>query len=209
MEKNKGSIKETWKIINSLINKKTKGTTYPTEFRSNGTTITGSKNIANCFNHFFVNIGPSLANKIPRSNNVFTRYLSDKVDDTLFLKPVTKEEIINLVKNTKSKQSKDHDDIDMCLVKKILPHIVTPLEHIFNISLQKGVFPDGIKLARVIPLFKNGEMNDFSNYRPISILSQFSKILEKIFHNRMMSFIDDKQILYKSQYGFRKTCLHH
>ena len=145
-----------------------------------------------------------MANKIPRSNNVFTRYLSDKVDDTLFLKPVTKEEIINLVKNTKSKKSKDHDDIDMCLVKKILPHIVTPLEHIFNISLQKGVFPDGMKLARVIPLFKNGEMNDFSNYRPISILSQFSKILEKIFHNRMMSFIDDKQILYKSQYGFRK-----
>ena len=146
-----------------------------------------------------------MANKIPRSNNVFTRYLSDKVDDTLFLKPVTKEEIINLVKNTKSKQSKDHDDIDICLVKKILPHIVTPLEHIFNISLQKGVFPDGMKLARVIPLFKNGEMNDFSNYRPISILSQFSKILEKIFHNRMMSFIDDKQILYKSQYGFRKN----
>ena len=205
LEKNKGNIKETWKIINSLINKKTNGTTYPTEFRSNGTTITGSKNIANCFNKFFVNIGPSLANKIPRSNNVFTRYLSDKVDDTLFLKPVTKEEIINLVKNTKSKKSKDHDDIDMCLVKKILPHIVTPLEHIFNISLQKGVFPDGMKLARVIPLFKNGEMNDFSNYRPISILSQFSKILEKIFHNRMMSFIDDKQILYKSQYGFRKN----
>ena len=51
--------------------------------------------------------------------------------------------------------------------------IVTPLEHIFNISLQKGVFPDGMKLARVIPLFKNGEINDFSNYRPISILSQF------------------------------------
>ena len=91
------NIKETWKIINSLINKETKPkakeTTYPTEFRSNGTTITGNKNIANCFNHFFVNIGPSLtlglANKIPRSNNVFTRYLSDKVDDTLFLKPVT------------------------------------------------------------------------------------------------------------------------
>ena len=104
-EKNKGNIKEKWKIINGLINKKTKGTTYPTELRSNGNTITGNKNIANCFNHFFVNIGPSLANKIPRSNNVLTRYLSDKVNDTLFLKPVTKEQIINLVKNIKSKKS--------------------------------------------------------------------------------------------------------
>ena len=127
-----------------------------------------------------------MANKIPRSNNVLTRFLCDKVNDTLFLKPVTKEEIINLVKNIKIKKSKDHDDIDMCLVKKILPHIVTPLEHIFNISLQKGVFPDDTKLARAIPLFKNGEMNDFSNYRPTSILSQFSKIIEKIYHNRMM-----------------------
>ena len=74
----------------------------------------------------------------------------------------------------------------------------------FNISLQAGVFPDGMKIARVIPAFKNGNINDFTNYRPISLLSQFSKILEKIFHNRMMSFIEEKNILYESQYGFRK-----
>ncbi len=62
-----------------------------------------------------------------------------------------------------------------------------------------------MKIARVIPLFKNGNINDFTNYRPISLLSQFSKILEKIFHNRMMSFIEEKNILYESQYGFRKN----
>ena len=62
-----------------------------------------------------------------------------------------------------------------------------------------------MKIARVIPLFKNGNANDFTNYRPISLLSQFSKILEKIFYNRMMSFIEGKNILYESQYGFRKN----
>ena len=72
----------------------------------------------------------------------------------------------------------------MCLVKKLILYLVIPLEHIFNISLQAGVFPDGMKITRVIPLFKNGNINDFTNYRPISLLSQFSKILEKIFHNR-------------------------
>ena len=61
----------------------------------------------------------------------------------------------------------------MCLVKKIIPHLVTPLEHIFNTSLQKGVFPEGMKLPRVILLFTNGDMNDFTNYRPISLLSVF------------------------------------
>ena len=83
--------------------------------------------------------------------------------------------------------------------------LVIPLEHIFNISLQTGVFPEGMKIARIIPIFKNGNINDFTNYRAISLLSQFSKILEKIFHNRMMSFIEEKNILYESQYGFRKN----
>ena len=93
----------------------------------------------------------------------------------------------------------------MCLVKQLIPYLVIPLEHIFNTSLQAGVFPDGMKIARVIPLFKNGNINDFTNYRPISLLSEFSKILEKIFHNRMMSFIEEKNIMYESQYGFRKN----
>ena len=198
-------MKETWKIINCLINKKSKGTSYPTEFNSSAAKVTGSKNIANCFNNFLVKIGPSLANYIPKSNDTLSTYLTDAVGDTLFLKPVTKAEIINLVNNTKSKKSKDHDDIDMCLVKTLIPYLVIPLEHIFNISLQAGVFPDGMKIARVIPLFKNGNINDFTNYRPTSLLSQFSKILENIFHNRMMSFIEEKNILYESQYGFRKN----
>ena len=93
----------------------------------------------------------------------------------------------------------------MCLVKKLIPYLAIPLEHMFNISLQTGVFQDGMKIATVIPLFKNGNINDFTNYRPISLFSQFSKILEKIFHNRLMSFIEEKNTLYKSQYGFRKN----
>ena len=125
-----------------------------------------------------VNIGPSPANDIPKSNDTFSTYLTGAVGDTLFLKPVTQSEITNLVNNPKSKKSKDHYDIDMCLVKKIIPYLVTPLEHIFNISLQTGVYPDGMKIAQFIPLFKNSNINDFTNYRPISLLLQFSKILE-------------------------------
>ena len=158
---------------------------------------------------FLVKIGPSLANDIPKSNDTFSTYLTDAVGDTLFLKPVTKAEIINLVNNTKSKKSKDHDDIDMCLVKKLIPYLVIPLEHIFNISLQAGVFPDGMKIARVIPLFKNGNINDFTNYRPISLLSQLSNILEKIFHNRVMSFIERKTFCMKVNMGLEKICQRH
>ena len=132
-------------------------------------------------------------------------FLPDKIEDTMFLQPVTEEEIMQQVKNAKNKKSKDHDQFDMCLVKKIKPYIVKPLAHICNTSLMNGIFPDRMKIARVITLFKNGDVKEFSNYRPVSILPQFSKILEKVFHNRLMSFINDKQILNNSQFGFRKN----
>ena len=93
----------------------------------------------------------------------------------------------------------------MFLVKNIIPYIVKPLAHICNASLMNGIFPDRMKIARAIPLFKNGDVKEFSNYRPVSILPQFSKILEKVFHNRLMSFINDKQILNNSQFCFRKN----
>ena len=155
------------------------------------------------FNQFFVNIGPVLASDIPKSNsdNDFTQYLSNMSDTNyLYMEPLTEEEIIQLVNNAKSRKSKGHDDLDMCLVKKI--HIVTPLQHIFNTSLQKGIFPDSMKKARVIPLFKSGDVKEFSNYRPVSLLPQF---LERVFHKRLMYFLDKNNVLYRSQYGFRKN----
>ena len=76
-----------------------------------------------------------------------------------------------------------------------------PLKHIFNLSVLNEVFPDSMKISRVIPLFKSGNTKEFSNYRPISLLPQFSKILEQMYHSRL---IDSNQILYKRQYGFRK-----
>ena len=135
--------------------------------------------IANGFNRLFSNIGPAIARNIPNGNANFTNYLNQKVEESLFLNPVTDEDIIEIVKNAKTKYSKYHDSIDMPLVKLVIPYIVKPLKHIFNISLQNGVFPDRMKIARVITIFKTGDVQEFSNYRPISILPQFSKILEK------------------------------
>ena len=139
----------------------------------------GDKNIANGFNTFLADIEPALANNIPKTDDVFTQYLSVNVNDTMFIEPVTEEEILCLVHNAKSKKSKGHDELDMWLVKKIIPHIVTPLKHIFNTSPQKGIFPDTMKIARVIPLFKNGDNKEFTNYRPASLPPQFSKKNQK------------------------------
>ena len=142
LELNKMNMKETWKILNTVINKKEKGSQYPTQFNDDARKVTGNIDIANGFNRSFSNIGPALARNIPNGNTNFSNYLNQKVEESIFLNPVTDEEIIEIVKDAKTKYSKYHDSIDMSLVKLVIPHIVKPLKHIFNISLQKGVFPD-------------------------------------------------------------------
>ena len=92
--------------------------------------------------------------------------------------------------------------LNMNIVKYIITSIIKPLTHIFNTSFQTGVFPDKFKIAKVIPVFKSGIKEDCSNYRPISLLPQFSKILETLFSSRLSAFIDKNSIINPSQYGF-------
>ena len=96
------------------------------------------------------------------------------------------------------------DDIHPRVFKQSITFILKPLCNIFNISLEKGIFPQNLKRANVIPIYKKGEHNKLNNYRPISLLSIFSKTLEKPVYNRLISFLDKHNILYKRQFGFRK-----
>ena len=103
----------------------------------------------------------------------------------------------------KPKHSKDCDDISVYVISKVIISIAKPLAHIFNLSYCCGVFPDHMKIAKIIPIFKNGQKTKFTNYRPLSILSQFSKTLEKLFNLRLEHFVDANNILSDSHYGFR------
>ena len=83
------------------------------------------------------------------------------------------------------------------------PLIAKPLTRLINSSFENGLFPDELKI--VIPIFKNCDKKDTINYRPISVLTFFSKIFEKTMYNHLLSFIDRKYILYKYHFGFRKS----
>ena len=119
------------------------------------------------------------------------------------LSPVLQEDIITTVNNCKSKTSCDHNNIDMVIIKQVINYIAKPLAHVCSTSFEYGVLPDNMKVAKVVPLFKAGDRSVISNYRPISLLSQFSKILEKSFNERLDKFIDKFQLLNNCQYGFR------
>ena len=108
----------------------------------------------------------------------------------MFLKDVTESEVNAIVSNYKYKKSTCSDNIDMSIIKKVIPHIVKP--HICNNSFKNCVFPDRMKIAKVIPLFKSNDNHFFTNYIPISLLLQFSKILEKLYNTRLDAFTDSQ-----------------
>ena len=86
----------------------------------------------------------------------------------------------------------------------IAPIIAAPLTYIYNLSLETGIFPENLKIAKVIPVFKKGDDQLISNYRPISLLSIFSKIFEKLIAKRMRNYLDKYSILTENQFGFRE-----
>ena len=102
------------------------------------------------------------------------------------------------------KTSSGHDNISNVLLKKLGRSVTTPLSIIFNKSLEEGVFPEDMKLADVVPLFKSKDRNECTNYRPISLLLTISKLLEKVVYSRTYKFLEKHDKLYVSQYGFRE-----
>ena len=96
------------------------------------------------------------------------------------------------------------DDLSPKIVKQTYMYFFQPLCHICNVSLLHGIFPNELKIAKVIPLYKGGESKWLVNYRRVSVLPVFSKVLERLMYNRIIEFIDAHDILYDLQFGFRK-----
>uniref|UniRef100_A0A8C6T7P7 Reverse transcriptase domain-containing protein n=1 Tax=Neogobius melanostomus TaxID=47308 RepID=A0A8C6T7P7_9GOBI len=160
--------------------------------------------VVDTFNKFFVDVGPNLAAKITNVEN-FNCELIDTNPLSMFLKPVEEKEILDIVKGCKNKTSTDYYDMDMKTLKSVIESISKPLTYICNLSLQTGQFPESMKVAKVIPLFKAGDKHLFTNYRPVSLLPQFSKILEKVYNSRLDSFIERCNLLSDNQFGFRNN----
>ena len=140
---------------------------------------------------------------IPPDSDYVSPLKSKNKQNSIFLNPTNTDEIIKITKNLKSSNSSGIDDISTKLLKMIINEIAPVLSHIFNRSLLSGIVPLQLKIAKVNPIFKSGDNQIFSNYRPISILPSISKILEKIMYTRLFDFVTKNEILSPHQYGFR------
>jgi hypothetical protein len=109
---------------------------------------------------------------------------------TMFLFPVTGSEVEKLVKGLKNKLSAGIDEIPDYVLKQCIKLLKKPLANIYNASLESGIFPEQLKIAKVVPVYKKGDKKDFLNYSPTALLSVLSKLLEKLVYNRLMAFME-------------------
>jgi len=130
--------------------------------------------------------------------------LKTTVCETIFCEPGTQSELLKLIDSMYSKISCG-TDICVQIIKDNVLFLVKPLVYIFNLFLEIGVVPDAMKIAKVVPIFKKGDKHIPSNYRPISLFSVLSKLLERLVHRRIYNFMDKKQLLYNFQFGFQKN----
>ena len=151
--------------------------------------------IANAFNQYFVNVGSSLADALPPSNITFQSYLSPPISNSIYVDPITTVEVFNLISNTSGGKAAGDDGFNLELIKNNALCLVYPLTHIYNVSLFTGTVPKAFKKAKVIPIFKKGDAELPGNYRPISLLSVFNKLLEKLIGKRLLNFFDSEHIL--------------
>ena len=204
LEANKMNLKKSWSIIKNVINKKQHSQTS-SEFNVNGVITSDHKVVADAFNRFFTNIGKHLSDKIPHTNTSPLSYMeSINVDQSIYLVPTDVNEIHRILKQIKTK-SAGWDEINNEVIMQSFHTFSNVLVHLVNLSLLNGVFPNEMKIAKVIPLYKNGNNKIVSNYRPVSILPIFSKLYERIIYNRIFKFVNDNDLLYRFQFGFRKN----
>ena len=130
--------------------------------------------------------------------------MKNPAQQTFAIYECTRTEIQNIILSLNPRKATGPCSIPTNILHLLKDDISNPLSTIFNLSLKTGIYPELLKSAKVIPIFKKGSKLQTNNYRPISLLSNLNKILEKIMFTRVYSFLEDNDILYKLQFGFRK-----
>ena len=133
-----------------------------------------------------------------------SKFLKDRIQLNFIIAHTSNEEILDII-NALENKSTGPSGIPFKLLTFIPDLIIIPLAYIINRSFSTGVFPKLMKIVKVIPIHKGGSTQDVNNYRPISLLSIFDKIIEKIMHKHLYAFLENHNTLFQNQFGFRRN----
>jgi hypothetical protein len=204
--------REQWKIINSILGVSRSEQNIGCVNDGKGDLVTDEQGKADILNSFFVTVAGNLRReklKLPNENNrdkFQTSFNTPDSVNSIFIKPVTHIEIQNLIKQLKPRKAPGMDGLNASIIQKISHNILEPLVYLLNLSFSSGQFPDVLKRAVVIPLYKKkGDRTNPVNYRPIALLSVFSKLIEKCMKARLVSFLNKTSFFSDKQFGFRQN----
>ena len=202
----KNDIKKTWQTLSNIICKSNTKRKTLDKIIVDSKVIKDEKEICNKFNDFFANIGPKLATQIkPVSNKTYDTFLKRRVLMSFSFTLVNENDVEKHLASLRIKNSPGVDGISVKLLKKLSPALINPLTLLINQSLVTGIFPNKLKIAKVLPLFKKYDYAIMDNYRPISLLTSISKLFEKVVFTQLYDYFRNNDLFYDSQYGFLKN----
>jgi hypothetical protein len=204
LQNNLNNPKRTWDLLKEATNLN-KTQQKIDKIISNGDLVSDPVAIAAEFNNFFFQIGTRISNSVKDTglDPLANLHINPNLQ-CIDLGTVTPTHVCDILKSMSPKNSLDLYEISTKLLKCISLEISIPLAHIFNLSLTTGIFPKKLKTSRIVPIYKTGDPNLCDNYRPISLLSSISKILEKIVCVQLVNHLDRNNLLYVNQYGFQR-----
>jgi len=200
-ERSQNDCKQTWKIIKNLMNVNV----TKSKIKSivvNDRIVSGDGEIADLFNRHFTNVAHKINDSIPPPVGDPVENIVLQSDNSFFLFPVTKGELLGLISKIKNSRY-GINTIPTFIFKKAAYLLIDTITLLVNKSFSLGVFPNCLKYAQVVPVYKDGPASCIDNYRPISVLPMFSKIIEKCMYIRLVAFLDKFNLLSESQFGFR------
>ena len=200
---NRKNARKLWSGIRSIINVKNKQIEN-NSLTIDSKTVTSSSTRANHFNKLFTSLADKLLQKIPKTGKRFNYFLNFHNENSFFISPTDPEEAQDLIRLMELDKAVGPSSIPTRILKYFKKQLSIPLSQLINLSFNKGVFRISLKLAKVIRIHKKGDNKNSNNYSPISLLSNLSKMFEKLIHKRLYSFLHQDDCLFTYQFGFRK-----
>lgn len=191
-----------WTIVGSEVGRQR--SIKPINLKTVDGEITDSLDVANAFGQYFSTAAETRIVQRYGSGTTGAYTSSRCQPHSMFMDPVSEDDIVEVIKGLKNKKSCGLDDIPVSVLKGVSDVIGAPLAHLINLSIESGVFPASLKVARVLPIHKKNSVSEMSNYRPVSVLPSFSKVYERVIHDQVVQYVNKYNIIKDNQHGFRQ-----
>ncbi len=193
-----------WQFLNFAVFNNITSTKSIKALSDNNEIVTDNQVIANCFNRHFISNPKIIVSNLSTQNQILSpiSYLNYSITNDFIIGETNEDEIFYFIKKLKTNASSGYHEISAKVIQKYSDRFVPIIVKLINECLNQNVFPDILKISKITPIFKNGDILNVDNFRPIATLSTFTKIFEMFICSRLKDHLRDNNIISNHQFGF-------